>query len=483
MRILLVYPNLMLQETVPNNLPILSACLKEAGHTVKLFDTTHYKTEEISNDERRVQRLQIKPFEKHTLYKDTAENGFLSEINSFSPDLVGFTFVDNVMDLGLRLLKQIPDSLSVVTLVGGVSAILHPQSLIKYFDLVCFGEGEKTIVQVCEYLEGKRKIEHIDNLAYEVNGIVKYNKMSEPLDINTIPFEDFTIFDQERLMRPMSGETHKTVSINLDRGCPFSCAYCCAPSIRKICGKEYYRLKTVERVKAVLDYQIKIHNPKYIYFNSETFLSMPLKKFKDFALMYKDYRIPFWCQTHVQTITDEKVRLLKEMGCDKLGVGIECGNEEYRRNVVKKYFSNQQAIDTFKILKKYNIFVGTNNILGFPDETREMIFDTIKLNRRLYKIMGKMDVSGFVFQPFKGTELRRYCEEKNYLQYGKKVDTLIGFPVITNPNLSDEELIGLLRTFALYIKMPKTYYNQICKAEQSDVSLEKLKTIYWRDNE
>ena len=147
----------MLQETAPNNIPILSACLKEVGYNVKLFDTTHYKTEEISNDERRVQRFQVKPFEKHTLYKDTVENGFLSEINSFSPDLVAFTLVDNAMELGLRLLKQIPESSPVVTLAGGVSAILHPSSLIEHFDMVCFGEGEKTIVQVCEYLEGKEK--------------------------------------------------------------------------------------------------------------------------------------------------------------------------------------------------------------------------------------------------------------------------------------------------------------------------------------
>lgn len=474
----------MLQATIPNNIAILSACLKEHDHEVKLFDTTLYRTEEISNDEKRIKRFQVKPFKiinGPLKLKDTDMfEDFVSLVNTFQPDLIGITFVDNTIEQGLQLLSKITSH--IPTVAGGVSAILNPKELLSYkeIDMVCYGEGEKTIVEICNFLEGKIEKSDIKNLAYKKDNKNIFNELDEPIDINKLPFEDFTIFEEKRLMRPMSGDIHKTITINLDRGCPYSCSFCCAPFFRKKYGSKYYREKTIERIEVELDYQIKKHKPKYIYFNSETFLSMSTEKLELFAEMYEKYKLPFWCQTHVNTITDEKIKILKSMGCDKIGIGIENGNEEYRKKFLKKYFSNEQAIESFKILKKYKFDVGTNNILGFPDETRKMIFDTIKLNRKLNNILGGMSVSGFVFQPYQGTELRDYCEKCGYIDDHAKIDTLIGDPIIENPNLSNEELIGLLHTFTLYIRMNKLFYPFIRMAERSDFMLQMMGKIYWR---
>jgi len=62
-KILLVYPNQMLQNLIPINISILSACLKEGGFNVEVFDTTFYKTEDESGDEIRVRNLQLRPFD------------------------------------------------------------------------------------------------------------------------------------------------------------------------------------------------------------------------------------------------------------------------------------------------------------------------------------------------------------------------------------------------------------------------------------
>ena len=53
----------------------------------------------------------------------------------------------------------------------------------------------------------------------------------------------------------------------------------------------------------------------------------------------------------------------------------------------------------------------SNNILGFPDETRDLIFDTIELVRKLKSD----DINAFTFIPYQGTSLRIMCEEKKYL--------------------------------------------------------------------
>jgi len=43
MKILLIYPNTMMATLVPMSLSVLSSDLRQAGHDVKIFDTTYYK--------------------------------------------------------------------------------------------------------------------------------------------------------------------------------------------------------------------------------------------------------------------------------------------------------------------------------------------------------------------------------------------------------------------------------------------------------
>lgn len=74
-------------------------------------------------------------------------------------------------------------------------------------------------------------------------------------------------------------------------------------------------------------------------------------------------------------------------------------------------------------------------MIGFPDEKREMVFDTINLNRQI-----KADsINGFVFQPYRGAYLRDYCIKKGYLpEDNTMIDNPIGSSVLNMPQLSKE---------------------------------------------
>ena len=45
-KVLLVYPNYSMVNLLPTNIGILTACLKQNGFIVDLFDTTFYRTAE-----------------------------------------------------------------------------------------------------------------------------------------------------------------------------------------------------------------------------------------------------------------------------------------------------------------------------------------------------------------------------------------------------------------------------------------------------
>jgi radical SAM superfamily enzyme YgiQ (UPF0313 family) len=173
--------------------------------------------------------------------------------------------------------------------------------------------------------------------------------------------------------------------------------------------------------------------------------------------------------------------MLEDMNCDRISFGLEHGNEEFRQKLLNKHFTNKQVIDAFRILEKSRIPVTVNNIIGFPGETRELVFDTIKLNRSI-----KADsINAYFFVPYRGTPLRQYCIEKGYLDPSARTDSLMRRSILTMPQFKPDSIKGLVRTFPLYVKMPESYCDKIKIAEQlneeGDRMLEELREIYFSE--
>lgn len=484
MNVLLVYPNLMFNMQIPNHLPILSACLKKEGHNVRLFDTTLYRTSEKSVDDCRTERLHMAKIDLGVTAKENLFEDFQIAVDEFKPQLIGVSAVDNTIDLGLKIIGSLRTH--VLTIFGGKHATFNPEIIDQpEVDIVCIGDGEKAIVELCRRLESWKQIGDIDNLWVKTtNGIMK-NKIGEPSDLNCLPFDDFELFGHERMLAPIKDKMRKMISVSIDRGCPYTCTFCGAPGIKKIysaAGRTYYRSKSIKRISDELAFQIEKYKPEYINLNSETLLNMPTKKLIDFANVYSKYKIPFWCQTRPETITDEKIKILRDMNCNSVGIGLDHGNEDFRARILDKHYTNDQLREAFDILNKYGMRINVNCIIGFPDETRELVFDTIRLSRELryYSIMA------FTFQPYYGTKLRDYCLEKGYIKnvnLGGVENCLAGATTLDMPQFRPEAIEGMLRTFALYARMSVAYYVDIKTAEkQDDVGnemLEKLKKIYF----
>lgn len=491
-RILLVYPNMQMVNLLPSNLSILSACLKNAGFTVGLFDTTFYKIEEESVDEKRVDFLQLRPFDYSELgitYKATdVYDDFVTKVEQFSPDLIAVTIVEDTYDLALRLLKTV-SHLDIPVIAGGVHVILSPDPVLMNdeIDMICYGEGEEALVELCKRMASGLPFDNIKNIWVKNSGEIVRNPMRPLVNINEIPYNDFSLFEEQRFFRPMQGKIFRMIPLEIDRGCPFHCTFCAAPSLRDLYKKEtsgtYHRIKTLRRIIEELIHQVRTYRAEYIYFNSETFLAMNDEKFKAFAFEYiEKIHLPFWCQSRIETISEFKIDLLEKMGCDRLSIGIEQGNEKFRTRVLKKKFTNKQVLDAFAILKNHPIPITVNNMLGFPGETRDLVFDTIRLNRMI-----NIDSTNcFAFKPYHGTQLREVALKEGYLKDTGNIHSILESS-LDMPQLRKKEIEGLLRTFPLYIKMPENRFTEIRIAEEDSQEgnvmyaklAEEFRKTYW----
>jgi radical SAM superfamily enzyme YgiQ (UPF0313 family) len=127
------------------------------------------------------------------------------------------------------------------------------------------------------------------------------------------------------------------------------------------------------------------------------------------------------------------------------------------RNVTDK-----TIIKAFDILRDSGIRVSANNIIGFPTETREMIFDTIRLDRRIQPD----GVMVSFFSPYKGATLRDICEREGFIKDDTIAEDYRLGPTMDMPQMSSRELRCLHRTFPLYVKFPESEWDGIRRCEE-----------------
>lgn len=490
-KVLLIYPNTMMATLLPLNVSILSACLKRKGIQVKLFDTTYYKTEEKSFEQKKVDLLQIKKFSledggikfKTTdIYEDLNKT-----IEEYSPDIIGVTLVEDTYKLGMSLIRSI-NRKDIPVIAGGVFVNFYADELIKDndIDILCLGEGEEALVRLCEAMHTGGALENVANLWIKnKDGLVTKNAVKVPANLDELPYIDYDIFEPSRMGRPMQGRIFRMLHVEVQRGCQFDCTYCEAPAIRKFYKERshvnYFRQKSNKRLIDEMKYLAKKHAPDYINFNAESFLGISVASLKELADMYKkEIGLPFWCQTRPETITEEKIGILKDMNCADMQFGIEHGNEEFRAKVLNRHCSNERMLEALKIVEKYKIPYTVNNIIGFPGETRELIFDTINFNR----CIKPKTINCYMFTPYRGTYLRRYCVEHGFLDKDAATLQLLEGADYKYDTISKDELRGLQRTFSLYARFPESEFDMIKKAEKFDEEgneiFKKMSDLYYQ---
>ena len=198
-KVLLVLANSFMDNLIPLGTSLLSACLKQAGHEVKLFDTTFYKTREKTGDEARVETLQVK-------YTNLAEMGirpkasdvvsdFRKSVEEFKPDLVAVSVVESTYRIGLKLLDSIKSS-GVPAIMGGIHVTFSPEDVIKEeaVRMICVGEGERAIVELADRLRDSKRYDDIPNIWVKDGTDVCSNPPGPLADLDKLPEQDWEIY-------------------------------------------------------------------------------------------------------------------------------------------------------------------------------------------------------------------------------------------------------------------------------------------------
>jgi len=522
MRVMLVYPNDRMDSLISTNISVLSSHLKAAGHDVRLYDTTFSDTGKKTGDFYREglgQVIKVDLASKGVVRKKInlgdLQEDFRRAVLDYDPGLIGFSTLEITYDQGLLLANAIMD-IDVPVIFGGIYPTFSPKIVLKEpsIDMICEGEGEMMLPELATALENgddvrpvlNLTVKHSDGKVYRSGQEVNLDDLPTGDDFqgdktglrrpqthmgNELLPPDYGIYDDKRFWKKMFGKAVRTVAMELSRGCPFKCTFCCVPmqqqqhkTARKMfsdyskangikieAADPYHREKPIEKfideVKAAID----AFGIDFVYFTDESFLSMPLQRFDAFIEAYREIKLPFFIETRVETVKPGYADALEEVGCSGVAMGVESGSLELRKKLLKRMMSDDVIFRGFREFEKTNIRISANNIIGFPMETREDIMRTIGINKNI-----KPDsIVVNAFRPYSGTPLRQTCIEMGLIKKEERAEDNRVYGAFFNGVMPAEELEGIRRTFNFYVKFPNERWDEIWAAEQDDKIFERLK--------
>ena len=475
-KVMFVFVNDRFRTFIPINISYLSAAVKEAGFSTCLFDTSFYAEQEGVELEKKKEEAGIfMPVDyasigvhlKHDdLFKD-----FLDAVENEKPQLIAFSVFSQAkfqnFDMANAVKEKFPD---IPIVMGGIHVNVEPEEVFKHSktDYICLGEGEETLVELAKCLATGKDTTNIQNLAITVNGVIQKNPLRPTQHLDELPFPDWDLFQPYPQYGPFRGELYKMALVEYSRTCPFDCHYCGNDALRgnyrdsgQLQGTGY-RYKTPRRWIDELKHLKDKYGVRILYIVDGTFAAQKSSNLEEVAELYaKEIGLPFFCDATVFCLSPKKAKLLVDMGCSCVNMGVESGNLEYRKKYLNRTMTNEKIISSFLGAREAGLDTRSFNIIGSPYETREDIMGTIELNRRAQ--VGSISLS--IFMPYEGTPLRKMCIDDGLVDPDTPIAGDGTEPIIKNPNLSYDELMGLYGTFALYVLAPKELWPEIKKAE------------------
>ncbi len=354
------------------------------------------------------------------------------EVGRFNPQIVGFSSVSSqfnyVKEMAAAIKKMAPET---ITVCGGVHPTINPACVLESdaIDAVFVGESEYSFVEFLKKVEAREDYHDTDNIAYVRDGKVIQNKL-KPLitDLDRLPFPDKDIYPLADTLRAVD-----FAPFFFSRGCPFLCTYCSNHAIaeRYNTSRNTTRFRSPESSIQEIEEAMKKFRINTVFIEDDIF-GLNKKWRKEFCEKYRErIKIRFICLLRANVVDDEFVQLLKSAGCYRISLGVESGNEYIRNTVMKRHMSNAQLIKAFDTIRRHGLQTNALNIIGVPGETEEMIWDTIKLNRRLRPTSSGINI----FYPYKGTKLGDRCfqeglvnEELYYTFSNERRESVLKYP-------------------------------------------------------
>ncbi len=409
-----------------------------------------------TNDYKNILR-QTKENEYKLFATDKSSNMFIEyferkadEILSFEPDYIGISInAESQMIPGLTLARILKKKTKAHISIGGgfvtrrTEYIKNDNELFdKFIDSATYGDGEKAIIELADFIDGKIDREKVSNIIYKnEKNEIKSNPISL-YPIKDVYKWDYKGYDPKKYFIPEG-----IMLIRASRGCYWNKCIFCYQNAGTVYGQ-----KTVDEIINEIKEIIEKYGVNKFFFTDATLSPAFLDEFTRKILEQK-IKIFYMSEMKFEKLyTKELLKRMYDSGMRICYWGLESGSDR-----VLKYIRKGSDINTAKRILKDSHNVGMYNfayfILGIPTETKEEMQKTVN-----FLCKNKKYIDSYLFHPYiliKDSPFALNPEEFGFTKKEIEIDGYYDYCPPALQKVSKEEIDRA------HMKV----YNTFCKSE------------------
>jgi anaerobic magnesium-protoporphyrin IX monomethyl ester cyclase len=363
---------------------LLAESCRSKGYEVSILDCT---AENLSHEDAVKRIVQLNP--RLALFVVYGQNP-----NSGTTNMIGNTEC-------CELLKIAQPNIKTAFVGSHTSALPKEVLTLKYVDFIFQNEGVYALHNLLK-TDLKSNLDKVRGIGYKVDAALKLTTPEIPVpqermdfDLpgyawDLLPFRSKP-FDLYRSHYWHAGynEENRTpfAAIYTSLGCMFKCDFCMINIVNRVDNSDlvvasdsakmrYWSTEFVlKQLEILRNYGVtRVRLSDEMFFLNQRYFEPLLS-----GILERSFDLHMWSYTRVDTVRERFLDLFRSAGIEWLGIGIEAGNREIRREVSKGTFKIEDISNVTALMQKHDLKIGANYIFGFPDDDMKSMQQTLNL--------------------------------------------------------------------------------------------------------
>jgi anaerobic magnesium-protoporphyrin IX monomethyl ester cyclase len=414
---------------IPLGLAYLGAMAEREGHEVNIVDC---QAEHLTND------------------------SFRSRVSEVKADVVGVTATTLLYNSAkeiVNIAKEVHPQ--ATTMMGGSHVSFWDENALKEcpsLDVIVRREGELTFIELLSKLKNQANLAGVLGATFRSKDGKAVRNEDRPflMDLDSLPTPAYHLLPLDSFHR-MGKTIFPLVS---SRGCVQWCDFC---STVRMFGRGY-RVRNPKKVVDEMEMLKNKYGESQFTFYDDAFTvnrANTMKLCQD--LKDRKLNVQWDCETRVDAVDQELLQTMADNGCITIWFGVESGSEKVLGQMHKK-INRDQIRNAFNMAQKTGMMTVASAIIGFPGETEETAWETIKFINSL----NVDDIGFYVATPYPGTPMYEEVIKNGWLRVTdfNKYDTAT--PTFETPWMSMQKIHDIrYKAFQKFYLRPSYVFRMI----------------------
>ena len=298
--------------------------------------------------------------------------GLTDYLTGFGPELVFLSYLPSA-----SFATRVREATGAVVATFGSRLLLE----VPEVDYVISEPDPLACLELAEVVAGERNPSRVASLSWrDGDGRVVHEPEREKIaDLDALPLPARQFLDNQAYRFP--GITGPITTVKSSRGCPLDCSFCGYVLVQ---GRRF-RFRSPASVLAELTDIVRVHDVHHVIFRDPIF-TVRKDRVREICegILERGLELEWQCETSVGTLDPPLLERMAAAGCKHVSLGLESGSAAIQKaHCSSKLLDLDRAEEVFRACRRLGIETRGFCMIGFPEETPEMVEETIRLAERM----------------------------------------------------------------------------------------------------